>query len=144
MSTSATGSSTSAPERTTSSTAYVILARVTLALITIQFGLAGLGAFKGLNGKDAQDTWWAPHSMIGYTIALLALVLLVLALVQRLGRWAVQWTAVTAALAVIVQPGLAMLGSKASPWFGALHALDGVAIAAVLGIISARLARGAA
>jgi Family of unknown function (DUF6220) len=144
MSTSATGASTSAPPRSTSPTAFVITARVTLVLIAVQFGLAGLGAFRGLHGKDTNDGWWAPHSMLGYGIALLTLVLLVLALVSKLGRPTVTWTAIAAALTVIGQPLLAALGDKASPWFGLLHALDGVAIAALLGIVAARVTAGAA
>ncbi len=146
MSTSATGPSTSAPSGTTSTTSikgFVITARVTLALIAVQFALAGLGAFQGLGGKDAKDTWWAPHSMVGYLIGLLTLVLLGFAIANKLGRPAVRWTAIAAGLTLIGQPALAMLGDKATAWFGLLHALDGVAIAAILGIISGQVARSA-
>ncbi|HET9657146.1 MAG TPA: DUF6220 domain-containing protein [Kineosporiaceae bacterium] len=139
MSTSATGSSTSAPQRT--ATAYVMLSRFALALIAVQFGLAGSAAFRGLDGKDTQDSWWAPHIMLGYGIALLTVVLLVLALVQKLGSAVVRSSVVVAVLSVILQPALAGLGDKAGAWIGGLHALNGVAIAAVLGIVSARLAR---
>jgi hypothetical protein len=144
MSASATGSSTSAPSRSTSATGYVMAARATLALIAVQFGLAGLGAFRGLNGKDTQDSWWQPHTMLGYGIGLLTLVLLVLAIVQKLGRSVVQWTAVVAVLTLIGQPLLAGLGDKASAWFGLLHAVNAVAIAAILGIVSAQVGRSAA
>jgi hypothetical protein len=145
MSSSATGSSTSAPVRPTSSsvTGYVMTARVVLALIAVQFGLAGLGSFQGLDGKDAESTWWEPHSMLGYGIGLLTLALVALAIVGKLGRPTVRWTAIGAGLTVIGQPLLAMLGDEASAWFGALHAVNAVAVAAALGILSARVARPA-
>lgn len=143
MSTSAKGSSPSSPARSTSATGYVMTARATLALIAVQFGLAGLGAFRGLDGGDTGDSWWEPHTMLGYGIGLLTLVLLALAIVQKPGPSTVRWTAVTAALTLIGQPVLSMLGEDASPWFGLLHAMNGVAIAAVLGIASAGVARSA-
>ncbi len=123
---------------------YVMISRATLALIGLQFGFAGLGAFAALGGGDVKDTWWAPHSMVGYLIALLLVVLAVLAPVQRLAPSAVRWTAVAAGLAVVGQPLLAVLGTHAGAWFGFLHALDGVVIAAVLGIVSARVSRAGA
>lgn len=141
MDASTTGTATTSHPRTDRAKGYLVTGRATLALIALQFGLAGLGAFRGLSGRDTEDSWWEPHTMVGYGIALLTLVLIVLARVGQLGRWVVQWTAVTAALAVIAQPALASLGDKASVWFGLLHALSGTAIAAVLGIITARVAR---
>lgn len=143
MSTSATGSSTSAPSGTASTAGYLMTARVTLALIAVQFALAGLAAFQGLGGKDAKDSWWAPHSMLGYGLGLLTLVLVGFAIVHKLGRSVVRGTAIAAALTLIGQPVLAMLGDEATPWFGLLHALDGVVVAAILGIISAQVGRSA-
>lgn len=143
MSSSGTGPSTSAPVRSSPASGYVMTARVTLALIAVQFGLAGLGAYQGLGGRDVADSWWQPHTVLGYVIGLLTLALLVLALVLKLGPSVVRSTAVIAALAVIGQPLLGELGEEASAWFGLLHALNGVAIAAVLGLVSARSARSA-
>jgi hypothetical protein len=143
MSSSATGPSTSAPVRSASVAGYVMTARVTLALVVVQFGLAGLGAYSGLGGRDVQGSWWQPHIVLGYAIGLLTLVLLGLALVLGLGPSVVRFTAITAALAVIGQPLLGELGDEASAWFGLLHAINGGAIAAVLGVASAQAARGA-
>ena len=130
-----------APARPARPTAYVMTGRVVLALIGVEFALAGVGAFSGLGGGDASDSRWALHAGVGYLIALLTVVLVVLAAVLRLGAATVRWTAVTAVLAVFGQPVLAALGAHASPWFGMLHALDALVIAAVLGILTARVGR---
>ena len=143
MSTPATGSSTSAPTGS-SATGFVMVARLTLVLIAVQFALAGLGAFHGLGGGDLEGGLWQPHNVLGYGIGLLTLVLLLLALGQRLGHGVVRWTAVVAGLTLIGQPVLSMLGEDVSVWFGPLHALNAVVIAAVLGIVSARLGRSGA
>ncbi len=120
--------------------AFVLTGRITLALIAVQFGLAGLGAFEGLDGGDVKDTYWSPHATVGYAVALLLIVLTVLAFVGRVGSAATRLTVIAAALAVIGQPLLAGLGTGVGGWFGALHALDGVAIAALLGIATSRVA----
>lgn len=124
-------------------TGYLAVGRLALALIVIQFGLAGLAAFQGLSGGDIEDTWWAPHQVLGYVISLLVVVLLVLALVARLGP-AVARATVVAALLAVLQPVLAELGDELSAWLGALHALGGVGVAAALGIVTARVGRARA
>lgn len=130
-----------APARPASPTVYVMTGRAVLALIGVEFALAGVGAFSGLSGGDAADSRWALHEGAGYLIALFTVVLVVLAAVLRLGAVTVRRTAVTAVLAVFGQPVLAVLGSHVSPWFGMLHALNALVIAAVLGILTARAGR---
>lgn len=132
------------PVRSGNPKAFLIVGRATLTLIAVQFGLAGYGAFAALDGGDLKNGAWAPHTMLGYLIALLLVVEAVLAATQRLGTTAVQWMVLVALLAAVGQPLLGVLGHSAGAWFGFLHALNGVTIAAVLGIVTAQVGRASA
>ncbi|MEJ2579423.1 MAG: hypothetical protein P8Z68_10080 [Kineosporiaceae bacterium] len=122
-------------------TAFVMTGRLLLLLVAVEFALAGLGAFSGLDDGGTGGDRWAAHAAIGFLVALLAVVLLAESAALRLGASTVLWTSVIAALTLVGQPVLAALGEHASPWFGMLHALDGVAVAAALGILTARVSR---
>jgi Family of unknown function (DUF6220) len=98
-----------------------------LVLGAVQIFLAGLGAFRIDNLGVSGDTAFAPHRAVGFAMAGVALLILVLALIARPGVRAVIASAVLFLLAVLVQSLLASLADN-TVWFGGLHALDGLAI----------------
>jgi hypothetical protein len=109
-----------------SRTAHRRLARVIAAAIVLQFFLAGAGAFGA--------TSFAPHRALGWLLLLLAAAELLLAL---LGRSLVRHTGVLFLL-VVVQVLLGVLGSDASAWFGALHAVNALGVMAAAGTLARR------
>src|SRR3984885_882114 len=98
-----------------------------LLLGAVQIFLAGLGAFRIDNTGASGDTAFAPHRAVGFAMAGVALVILVLALVARPGLRAVMGSVVLFLLVFLVQSLLASLADN-TVWFGGLHALDGLAI----------------
>jgi hypothetical protein len=98
-----------------------------LVLGAVQIFLAGLGAFRIDNLGVSGDTAFAPHRAVGFTMAGVALLILVLALIARPGVRAVVGSVLLFLLAVLVQSLLASLADN-TVWFGGLHALDGLAI----------------
>jgi hypothetical protein len=116
--------------RSTMVTVFRTTAIVTVIVVTIQFLLAGLGTFDAVHsGVAARDTSaYDPHKLVGYLIALLSLVLLVLALVGRLGGRIIGMTATLLILAGPIQPLLAGAGTDSAPFWGALHAFVGALI----------------
>lgn len=102
------------------------LAVLTLALVVVQFALAGEGAFGGA---------YTAHMVVGLIIAAMTLIDLVAVLVSRAARSrpTMLWPAVAlVVLAVAVEPLLAEAGKRIAA-VGALHALTGVAILALTG-----------
>jgi hypothetical protein len=98
-----------------------------LLLGAVQIFLAGLGAFRIDNLGVSGDSAFAPHRAVGFAMAGVALVILLLALMARPGARAVIGSAVLFLLAVVVQSLLASLADN-TVLFGGLHALDGLAI----------------
>ena len=101
-----------------------------LVLGAVQIFLAGLGAFRIDNLGVSGDTAFAPHRAVGFAMAGVALLILVLALIARPGVRAVLASVVLFLLVVLVQSLLASLADN-TVWFGGLHALDGLAILAI-------------
>jgi hypothetical protein len=103
-----------------------------------QIFLAGLGVFRledqGL--AAAGDTAFAPHRTLGFTMAGIALLILVLAVIARPGTRAIIGSAVLVLLTSLVQSLLAGLGEDHAA-YGALHALDGLLILAIAGYLYA-------
>jgi hypothetical protein len=101
-----------------------------------QIFLAGLGAFRlqdqGL--AAAGDSAFAPHRALGFSMAGIALVILVLAVIARPGARAIAGSAVLVLLTSLVQSLLAGLGEDHAA-YGALHALDGLLILGVAGYL---------
>jgi len=98
-----------------------------LLLGAVQIFLAGLGAFRLDNTGVSGDTAFAPHRAVGFAMAGVALVILILALIARPGTRAVVLAVLLFVLAVLVQSVLASLADN-TLLFGGLHALDGLAI----------------
>ena len=91
----------------------------------VQIFLAGFGAFHG---------GFAAHRGLGFGLAGLSLVIVVLALLARVGRRDVILAVVLLVLCGAVQSLLAGLGDDGAFW-GGLHALDGLAILGLAGFL---------
>ena len=97
-----------------------------------QVFLAGLGAFRlqdqGL--AAAGDSAFAPHRALGFSMAGIALVILVLAVIARPGARAIAGSAALVLLTSLMQSLLAGFAED-HVVFGALHALDGLLILSI-------------
>lgn len=104
-----------------------------------QIFLAGLGVFrlKDQGLAAAGDTAFAPHRDLGFTMAAIALLILILVLIARPGARAIAGAAVLVLLTSLMQSLLAGLGEDHAA-YGALHALDGLLILGVAGYLYAR------
>jgi hypothetical protein len=109
--------------------------RVVLALFllagAVQIFLAGFGVWGG--SFDA-------HRILGFTIAGLAVVVFILALVTRAGTRDVVLALVLVLLAGGAQSLLAEAGGSGAFW-GGLHALDGLVIIGIAGFLHAAAIR---
>jgi uncharacterized protein DUF6220 len=101
---------------------------VFLAAGVVQIFLAGLGAFRLLHG--AGDSAFDPHRMLGFAMAGIAIIVLILALIARPGARAIAGAALLVLLTSFVQSLLAGLADD-HVIFGALHAVDGLLIMAI-------------
>lgn len=113
-----------------------------MVFIASQFVLAGYGIFERQYHK-ADDGWFEPHQAVGYLTILALIAVLVVSLVTRQGRDVIV-RAVLLVVLGILQPLLAGLGTDTNPWFGVLHALLAVAIAAIDGTLIGKGARSPA
>jgi hypothetical protein len=107
-----------------------------------QIFLAGLGVFRlqdqGL--AAAGDLAFAPHRDLGFAMAGIALLILVLAVIARRGARAIAGSAMLVVLTALMQGLLAGLGEDHAI-YGALHALDGLLILGIAGYLYARARR---
>jgi len=107
-----------------------------------QICLAGLGVFRlqeqGL--QAAGDTAFGPHMALGFAMAGIALLILILAVIARPGARAIAGSAVLVLLTSLVQSLLAGLGDDHAV-YGALHALDGLLILGIAGYLYAHARR---
>ena len=101
-----------------------------LLLGVVQIFLAGLGVFRlqdqTLAGSGG-DTAFAPHRAVGFTMAGVAVLILVLALIARPGARAITGAAVLVAATSLMQSLLAGLADNHAV-YGGLHAFDGLLI----------------
>ena len=97
-----------------------------------QICLAGLGVFRLQNQglEAAGDTAFGPHMALGFAMAGIALLILILAVIARPGSRAIAGAAVLVLLTSLMQSLLAGLGEDHAV-YGALHALDGLLIIAI-------------
>jgi hypothetical protein len=112
-----------------------------MAAITVQFALAGFGAFT--MDKTPTASPYGAHAVLGMVIALLEVLILIAALASRSARAhaaTLRLAVALAVLAIAVQPLLGSAGQKA-PVAGALHALNGLIIFALTGWLTAQTAR---
>lgn len=109
------------------------LAAVTLALVAVQFAAAGFGAFSMVKTATDSNAYKA-HMALGMITAAMTLLVLGAVLASRAARQHRRTLGMAVILAVLAVPVEPLLGEagKHAPWVGALHALVGVAIAALL------------
>ena len=110
-----------------------------LLLGVAQIFLAGLGVFRlqdqGLAAGG--DSAFAPHRAIGFTMAGIALLILVLAVIARPGTRAIIGSAVLVLLTSLMQSLLAGLADDHAV-YGGLHAFDGLLILGIAAYLYAR------
>jgi Family of unknown function (DUF6220) len=116
----------------------VLLSVFTLGVI-VQFFLAGLGVFRVQDGASSShfDHVWGPHRTLGNVLFIVGLLVLVAAIVARLGRTRVLLSLVLPLL-VFVQSVLANNGPS---WVRAFHPVVAVIILALAGQFTGRLWR---
>ena len=127
---------------TSSQTAQRILVHVFLGLAALQFFLAGLGVFRTNPKPDKkiiETSTFDPHRVVGDLITLVVIVILILALITR---WELQMCLLLFGL-MVIQFLFAGLGED-TPVFGALHALNGVALLGTGVVLLTRQRRPAA
>lgn len=102
------------------------VARIFLAGVLLEFYLAGAAIFgAGLS--------FGPHRMLGSGLAILVLLLLVLALVGRLGRKLIGFSLLLLVL-TIVQMALPSLRGNV-PWIAALHPVNALALMGISALL---------
>jgi hypothetical protein len=113
-----------------------------LAAIVVQIGLAGLGAFstldKAVGGSVDEDGFYdsfIAHAVLGQLILLSSLVLVILALVARVGRRRVLQSAGIFAL-LVAQLMLGWTGQELPVVLGILHPLNALLILAAVGVLA--------
>jgi small-conductance mechanosensitive channel len=116
----------------------VILSVFTLGVI-VQFFLAGLGVFRVQDGASSSrfDHVFEPHRVLGNVLLIVALLVLVAALIGRLGRGQALLGLVLTLL-VFLQSVLANAGPS---WVRAIHPVVAVLILALAGSFTGRLWR---
>jgi hypothetical protein len=124
-----------------SDTMLVVLAAVTLVLIAVQFAAAGFGAFA--MGKTPTDNVYNAHVVLGLVTAVMTLLILGAVLASQTARKhrRTLWLAVTLAVLTVLGQPLLGEGGKHVPAVGSVHALNGLAIAAVLAWLTLETAR---
>jgi hypothetical protein len=118
--------------------AYRLALLVFLVMGVVQIYLAGLGAF-----SKNEHPGFGPHRGLGFAMAGVALVILVLALLSRAGGRAVGVSVVILLLAGLGQSALAALGEN-NAYVGGLHAFDGLVILGLAGFLQGTSVRGSA
>jgi hypothetical protein len=130
---------------------YKFWSALVVVAIIVQVGAAGYGSFYVASKLDDKKDvplshkgfshGWDFHAGFGYIVVLGLLIMLVLALIARLGRpWI--WLPVTLAVLGIIQVLLAWIGS-ATPAVGVLHPINAFLILALAGANASRAWRTA-
>ena len=113
---------------------YRWLLLVFLLAVAVQIFLAGLGVFSFGNGDRAGgDNAFSAHQGLGFALAGATILLLVLAIVARVGRLAPWLAGALVVQTCLLQSLLDGLADNTAV-FGGLHALDGLLIAASAGV----------
>jgi hypothetical protein len=113
--------------------AWSVLILLFVALLLVQFFLAGIGAFQV--PKGSYDDQWVAHRGLGDLLLLLTLLLLLVALAARLSRRLSAFTGLLFAL-MIVQFVLGQLSGTTVSALGALHPVNALLILGVAGILT--------
>jgi len=115
-------------------TGYRWLLLVFLLAVAVQIFLAGLGVFSFGNGDRAGgDHAFSAHQGLGFALAGVSILILVLAIAARAGRLALWLAGALVVQTCVLQSLLDGLAGDTAV-FGGLHALDGLLIAASAGV----------
>ena len=115
-------------------TGYRWLLLVFLVAVAVQIFLAGLGVFSFGNGDRAGgDHAFSAHQGLGFALAGVSILILVLAIAARAGRLALWLAAALVVQTCLLQSLLDGLADDTAV-FGGLHALDGLLITAGAGV----------
>jgi hypothetical protein len=126
-------------------TFYAIWSWILFALVVVQVGLAGYGAFYAANklqdegstiDEDVFFEGFGAHAIVGYLIILAGLIFLVIGLIAGLGRWRLGMHGTLFGL-LILQMLLAWFGFEA-PVIGFLHPVNALLIFALSGSLAWR------
>jgi hypothetical protein len=108
-----------------------------------QIFLAGLGVFSfGDHDVAGGTSAFDAHRTLGFTLAGVAVIVLLLAVITRPGVLAVVLSGVLVVQTTLLQSLLAGLGDNAA-LYGGLHALDGILVLAIAGFLYAMSRRRA-
>jgi hypothetical protein len=106
-----------------------------------QIFLAGLGVFSfGDHDLTGGTSAFDAHQTLGFTMAGVAVIILVLAVIARPGVLAIVLSGVLVVQTTLLQSLLAGLADNAAP-YGGLHALDGILVLAIAGFLYAMTRR---
>ena len=120
--------------RRTACAVYHWLLLAYLIAVAAQIFLAGLGVFSYGDGDRAGgDHAFSAHQGLGFAIAGVSILLLVLAIAARAGRLVLWLAGALVVQTCLLQSLLDSLGDDTAA-FGGLHALDGLLIAASAGV----------
>jgi hypothetical protein len=109
----------------------------------VQIFLAGLGVFSfGDHDVAGGTSAFDAHQTLGFTMAGVAVIILVLAVIARPRRLAVALSGVLIVQTTLLQSLLAGLADNAA-LYGGLHALDGILVLAIAGYLYAMSRRRA-
>ena len=106
-----------------------------------QIFLAGLGVFSfGDHDVAGGTSAFDAHKTLGFTLAGVAVVIFILALIARAGALSLVLCAVLIVQTTLLQSLLAGLADNTA-LFGGLHALDGILVLGIAGFLYARVWR---
>jgi hypothetical protein len=116
--------------------AFTALATLLLLVVIAEFYFAASGAFGAASGNDS----FRPHHALGYVIFLLPLVMAIVAALARMPGRLIGLTALVAGLTgvqvLIAKVAMAIGdGSTAGQLVFGLHAVNGLALLAVVGMV---------
>ncbi len=125
--------------------AFKYLTSLLFLAIVIQVGFAGYGAFNAIDKADGGKTvtkhtienGFDPHGFLGTILIAIMLILLIVALVGRLGGLATRLSAVLLVLGLL-QMLFAYLGTVSAP-LGFLHGINALAIYGAAGFLAHRV-----
>jgi hypothetical protein len=124
---------------------FKYLTSLLFVAIVVQVGFAGYGAFNAIDKADKDKTvtkktienGFDPHGLVGTLVVAVMLLLVLTALIGRLGPLYAKWTAGLLVLGVL-QLVFAYLGTKSAPVGGFLHGINALAIYAGAALLAHR------
>jgi hypothetical protein len=124
---------------------FEVLTSLLFVAIVVQVGFAGYGAFNAIDKADKDKTvtkktienGFDPHGLVGTIVVAVMLLLVLTALIGRLGPLYAKWTTGLLVLGVL-QLVFAYLGTKSAPVGGFLHGINALAIYAGAALLAHR------